>query len=194
MSQELIIKEEVAPIIARARSMTIVDEATMAHTVELLSQANKALDAIKLESDKVILPAKEIIEAENNRWKATVTALKEVVLNLRTKQGAYQTEKTRIATIEKQKIADRVGDGKGKLQPETASKKIGEVAVPAKHVVATSGSLSFRATQKLKVTDEKLIPREYLIVNETFVLASLKAGKRIPGAEIEIVQTPINKR
>lgn len=191
---EITIQSEANPVITRARAITIIDDTTMAETVELLSRANKTLDAIKIESDKVILPAKQVIDAETNRWKATVTGLKEIVLTLRTKQGAYQTEMNKKAEIEKQKIAERIGEGSGKLKVETAVRKINEVVVPQKKVVASSGSLSFRKDPIIKVTDADKIPREFLVINESYLLASLKAGKRVEGAELDYKMTPINKR
>jgi len=95
---------------------------------------------------------------------------------------------------EEEKIAARMKPGRGNLKAGTAIKQMASVEAPEDKVTTDSGGLSFREKKVLKITDEKLIPKQYWIVDEDAVLAALKEGAKIPGAGIEIIMTPVNKR
>jgi hypothetical protein len=117
-----------------------------------------------------------------------------VIDSVRAKLSQYQTQMMAKADKEKDAIAARIGEGKGKFSIVTGVRKIAEVTQPQAKTATSEGSLAFRPVQKLKVTDETKIPRQYLVLNETLALTDLKAGKSIEGLEIEVIQVPVNKR
>ena len=84
--------------------------------------------------------------------------------------------------------------GSGNLKAGTAIKQMANIDSPEEKVTAQSGGLSFREKKVLKITDEKLIPKQYWIIDEDAVLAALKEGKKVKGADITIEMTPVNKR
>jgi hypothetical protein len=187
-------KETAAPIIERGLSIEIDNQATMAEATEILSQVNKNLDRIKAEKEKVLAPLREAANAEKARWEPLETMFKPVVERLRGLMGAYQTALIAKQKAEQTAIASRVGEGKGKLKPETAIRKLGEIDTVETKVEADSGALSFREKKVLKIVDEKMVPDQYWIIDEDAVMKALKEGTEVPGAEIEIQQIPVNKR
>ncbi len=194
MADIKIIEKNVSPIVLQATALSITDSATMSKAVVLLSNCNKYMDSVTEEREKITKPLNEALKAERNRWKPIESNLDEAISTIRGKMSAYQTEQVRIQKEAEIKIAQRIGEGKGKLKIETAIKKIDTIAVPEKEVATGAGLVQFRETQSLKITDESLIPREYLIVDESKLLKALKLGSPILGAEIEILQTPCNFR
>jgi hypothetical protein len=54
--------------------------------------------------------------------------------------------------------------------------------------------VQFRETQILEILDHDLIPDEYYTVDEKKLLADLKEGKTVPGAQLTTIQTPVNYR
>lgn len=194
VSKEIAIKEETSPLYKLAMNLPITNTGELTKSTELLSQLNRKLDAVTEEKEKITKPLNEALKAERGRWKPIETMLEEAILSIRKKQSAYQTEQVRIQREDQQKIADRVGEGKGKLKVETAIRKIDELDQPEKYIATESGSLKFRTDKILKITNVDKIPKQFWLVNETAVLKALKLGEVVPGAELEEIQTPINSR
>lgn len=185
--------ETVNPTLVAGETMEIVTPQDLVAATEVLSQVNKVMDHVKVEKDKVLGPLKALAETEKARWEPLETRLKPIVARLRALMSSYQTEALRKKKEEDDKILARTKEGKGNFTPETAIRKMGESAVEEK-VQAESGGLSFREKKVLKITDKAKIPKIYWIVDEDAVFAALKEGVEIEGAEIEILQTPINRR
>lgn len=187
------ITSEVSPILTRGETMEINSPEDLNEAVAILSQANKALDRIKDEKEKVLAPLREAANAEKARWEPLESRFKPVVARLRDLMSKYQTAALAKKKEDDDKIASRVGEGKGKLKVETAIRKMEENTVETK-VETAVGGLSFREKKQLKITDETKIPREFLIPDEKAIIEALKAGTAVPGCEIETIQVPINKR
>ena len=192
MSNELTAQSQVLQ--KNADSIVIDSAETMTSGTELLSQANKVLDKVKKEKETVLKPLREATKVENSRWKPLEDQLKPIVAMLREKLGAYQTAEMNRKRAEEEKIAARMKPGSGNLKAGTAIKQMANIDSPEEKVTAQSGGLSFREKKVLKITDEKLIPKQYWIIDEDAVLAALKEGKKVKGAEITIEMTPVNKR
>lgn len=185
--------ETVNPTLVAGETMEIVTPDDLKAATEVLSQVNKVMDHVKEEKDKVLGPLKLLADTEKARWEPLESRLKPIVARLRVLMSSYQTEALRKKKEEDEKILARTKEGKGNFTPETAIRKMSEAAVDEK-VEAESGGLSFREKKVLKITDKAKIPKIYWVVDEDAVFAALKGGVEIEGAEIEIQQTPINRR
>ena len=189
------VKTDVAPLVAQADAIVALKtEEDVKNATEVLSKLNKTLDRVDEEKSKILDPLKEAAKAEKARWEPIETAFKGAVDRIRGMLSKYQTEKIKKQKEDEAAILARTKEGKGNFTPETAIRKLGEVEAPVAKVQTEEGGLSFRPKDTLKVTDESLIPRKYLQVNESLLLNDLKSGLTIPGAEIIVVQIPINKR
>lgn len=75
-----------------------------------------------------------------------------------------------------------------KLEEDFKSGKVKKVSTYTEKssalVGGSSGAAKITNKTKLSITDPKKIPREYLIVDERMVEEALKAGKKVPGAEL----------
>lgn len=194
MQQEIQLHKEETIIINKVKSLDIVDSSTMETATEMLSQLNKTSDRITEETEKVTRPLLDALNAERKRWKPSLDLLKESIDIVRTKITKYQTEARRLAQIEEEKIAARVGEGKGKLKIETAVAKIENIDRPEDKVATDSGSISFKTVIRFEVIDIDAIPNEYLQVDEVRVRQVLKEGKKIPGIRKYTEEIPINRR
>lgn len=193
MSNEIILKKESTIIIA-ALEQTITTSTELNKAVEMLSQLNKINDRITTEKEKITKPLNEALKAERARWKPAELDLERGIQHLRSEMSTYQTEQLRIQKIEQDKIAARVGEGKGKLKAETAIAKMDAIEKSPDKVNTQAGAVKFRTDKKLKITDKNLIPLEYMLPNESALLMQLKNGAIIPGCELVEIQTPINFR
>lgn len=75
------------------------------------------------------------------------------------------------------KLEDKFNEGKIKKVNTLLSKT-------AEHTI-TSGAASLRTTKELVITDEDLIPREYLMPDTVKIKAALKEGKIVFGCALE---------
>ncbi len=194
MTTELTIEKEIKPLVAKAQSISIKTKEDMPPAVEMLSNLNKTLDRIVEEKEKVTKPLNEALKAERGRWKPFEVELEESISYLRKAMSVYQTEATRIAKEEEDKIASRIAPGKGNLSMETASKKFDAIERADDLVSTEAGAVKFRKVKKLLVTDASKLPRHYFELNETLLLEDLKKGVSVFGAEIIEVQEVVNSR
>ena len=182
----------IAPVVARASEIEIIDAPSMKVAVEFLSEANNYLDKVVEWKEKKTKPLNEALKVIRGETKPVEKALEEAIETVRTKMSLYQTEQVRIQKEQADKIAQKVSDGKIKI--ETGVRKLGELTVPDKEVATDAGLVEFRETQVLKIMDETLIPREYLMLDEKKIMTDLKAGKDVMGVVLETIQTPVNYR
>lgn len=190
----IVIQREVAPIITEALGVEIKGKEDMKIATELLSKLNKVADKIDEEKAKVLDPLNEARKAEMARWKPLEIQYGKAIEYLRAEISAYQTAEIKRQREEEAKIAARVGEGKGKIKIETAVKKMEKIDKPDTMVTTDVGVIKFREQKVIKYIDEKIVPREYLIVDEKKVLDALKAGIVVPGCVLESVQVPVNSR
>lgn len=189
-----VIEKEVSPIVKKAEALKVKDQKSMEAASLMLSELNQKKDRIVAEKERITKPLNEALKVERNRWRPIETILDTAINSLRSSIGDYQTAETKRADAEAAKIAARTGEGKGKLKVETAVAKMDEIDRPAAKVATEAGMVRFRKDQVLKIWDETMIPREYLVPNEALILADLKAGKKVEGCELDIKMVPINNR
>lgn len=193
MTKEIqVLEKKAIPLAEQAESFVITNKDDMTGATVLLSKLNKYHDSVVEKREEVTKPLNLALKNARAMFDPIEKPLVQAIKTLRVTISIYQTNELRKAQEEEEKIAARIGEGKGKLKIETAMAKIDDVKKPDRKIATDSGMIKFRTDKKLKVIDALLIPREYLVVDEKAVLDALKKGKTIPGAQIEEVQTPIN--
>ena len=190
----LVLKKQSAPIIERASAIMVTNAAEMNEAAEVLSQLNQFMDRLTGEKEKVTKPVNEALEAERARWKPLEDMYNGAITTVRGLVSTYMTAEAKRVKEAEAKIVARVGDGKGKLQMDTAARKLGEITKPEEKVVAKSGMLKFRTVIRLNILQASDIPREYLVPDEKAILAALKEGKKVKGCEIIEEQSAVNYR
>lgn len=139
----------------------------------LRTELKKQLKEVTNKKDEVSKPLLQAIAAERARFAPTIAKYEEAIKKISDVLSAYQTEQLRAQREKEEKILSD-----GRLKTETVITRLAEVEQPV-----TKG---FRKHQVLKVTDLSLIPKEYFDLNESKLLADLKAGKTVNGAEIDV--------
>lgn len=188
-----LVEKEVSPLVEEAKSIKIKDEASLEEATELLSKVNQGLDKITEEKEKVTKPANEILKAERARWKPMETVLESAKTILRQGITKYQTKVTEEAAKKAAQIAEKAGSGK--MAPQTAIRKMGEIQAPTKSVATKSGSLKFMTVQKFEVIDKTKLPWDYLLADEVAIRKAMKEdGLKLPGVRYYEEQVPVNSR
>lgn len=192
MENEII--KELVPLEEQAKQIEITSPETLAYAVSILSILNKLNDRITEEKERVTKPLNEALKAERSRWKPAETRNQTLIDAIRLKMTSYQTALVNSTKVQQESITARIAPGKGNLSLNTAIKKLESLPEVSKEVPTEEGLVQFREKQALKVNDISSIDDMYFDLNETRLLADLKAGKIVPGAEIEIIQVPVNYR
>lgn len=179
-------------IITKAENLTIATQDDLVVATTVLSELNRAKDAIIEEKEKVTRPLLDALNAERARWKPRELQLDTLITKVRTAMTVFQTNLLATQKKEQDKIVSKLEDGK--IKPETAIRKLGEMDTVEKKVETESGSISFKTVMRFEVTDLSAVPVEYVVLNDVKVREALKEGKSIPGIRKYEEQVPINKR
>lgn len=182
------ITKEVTPFVNKFKDIKSSEDMLLA--ADALSNLNRILDRLTTEKEKLTTPLNATLKEVRARYKPAETQLEDLIADIRTKMGAYQTMMVTKQKVEAAKIADKLNAGKIKV--ETAVKKIEALDRTDEVVIVDGGSVSFRTDKLLKIIDVTKIPRNFMIPNEKLILEALKKGLSVEGCEIEEKLTPIN--
>jgi len=189
-------------LVAQAEDLKVTDQGTFDAAAEML----KTIKAYIAEVKKITGPVKEATHAA---WKTAVaqeTGLvgqaeeAERILKYGAKGNAIAPEPTSIAGYQRaQKAAadaaraeiervQREAEVKAKEQAKATGVPVQAVVVftPPPPAVPKATGIGFTPEWGFRITDESLIPREYLMVDEKKIRAVVKAMKKqtnIPGVE-----------
>jgi hypothetical protein len=174
--------------------LTIASKEDMASATSVLSRLNKYKDALTEEKELLTAPLNQALKEVRSRYKPIETKIDQAVDSIRAEMGRYQTELVQSNQKQEESIASRIGTGKGKLKLDTALDKLANLPEVQQSVNTDEGTIKFRAKVVLKITDRDAIPRAFLIPDEEYILANLKAGQNVEGCELETIQVPVNYR
>ena len=191
-TQNIALNKEISPIISQANDLKITNGAAMGNAVEMLSKANKLLDRITEERERITKPLNEALKAERSRWKPIETVLNEAIDSIRAKMSSYQTAQIASQRASESKIADKLSSGSISL--EKAITKIEGITVPEVKVATEAGSVSFKEVKRFRITDKAKIPLEFMIPDEKTITEAMRSGEFIEGIEYYTEQVPINRR
>lgn len=189
-----VVKKEASTMQAQVDTLKITNAEQMSTAAHMLSTINKQADKVQAEKEKVTKPLLAALNAERGRWKPFEIVYEGLRNTLRAKMTKYQTESTRVAEVEANKIANRVGEGKGKLKVETAVKKMGEIQKPEEVVTTEAGLVKFKTVNKFEVTDFAALPDTFKVANDVEIRKAMLAGVKIKGVRYFTEQVPVNFR
>jgi len=177
------IKKEVSVVIKQiGTKITDLSEA-----VEQLTNANRVLDKLTEEKEKVTRPLNEALRAERARWKPLEDELKESISTLRYGISRFQTELIAKQKVKEEKIAEKVLAGS--MNTEKAIVKMDSLKVSNK-----VGQVSFKTVKKFKVMDVTMLPHEYVLPNEIMIREAMNKGLELAGVDYFTEQLPVNRR
>lgn len=172
------VKKRAVPIIKR---LELVEKIGGAAEMEKVLTDLKVLKAIAKEAeaqlDSIVAPAKTIINNAKGIWSPFLLRIKTLEADKKANVLDYKAAKDR----ESMKVLKDFEDGKIKRTSTVIAKQT-ELAV-------SSEVASFRKLTRAKCLDEKATPREYLLPDEQAILDALRAGKKVKGWELELVDS-----
>ena len=180
-----IIRSEAGGLVDTAQELVIFDEEDAKGANELLVFVASAKK--KLEDQRVFLvkPLNDHVKDINGAFKEWVRPLDTADIVVRRKMLEFQQklyQEAEALRAEAQRLEDErqaLGEELLDLLPVVTA------PVAPRLIKGASGSTSVRKTWTFEVTDDTLVPREYLVVDEGVISLAVRKGTRdIPGVRI----------
>ena len=194
MSQQIsILEKEINPIVESSKQLSIDNEEDRVKASSILASLALKRSLLKEDKESITKPILTSLNAIRAKYKPLEDILDTSIDLIRDKMSKYQTNLVKTLDAERDKIINRMGEGRGKLSVDKAIDKLNKIENPINNITTDNGNVSFRKSTVLKITDNKKIPIEYWDINESRLLKALKSGVKVEGAELEEVQTVVTK-
>lgn len=182
-NQELdVVQDQTSKAMQMATELIIDSDAKMFEATDLLKKIKVVGKMITDKKELITKPLNQALKEARDMFRPIEESCAESESLVKRKMITYQNEQERIRKAELAKIEKKVETGTMKV--ETAIKKIETVQEVQKSVQGTFGAASTRIIKKVRITDENLIPREYLVPDMKKIEQVAKAGVVIPGVEV----------
>lgn len=171
-----------------ASLLTVKDAASNQLAASLLVDLKRAEKQVKEAKDFLVGPLKKHVKDIEARFKPTLEALANADMALRSKVITYrQQEEAKVEKARQEALTKALAaQEKGQHAKATAlATEAVALTGPAKQTMAEDGALQAKKRWTFEVTDFKLVPREYLTVDDREVNTAIRAGVRdVPGLRI----------
>lgn len=186
MTNELTIPEEirtkVSDVEVKAKAFNIKTQNDMNAGADLLHQVKQVKTLIIERKESITRPLMQSLSSIRDLFKPFEESYKEAEKIIKDKMLDYQIEEENRIENDKAKIMRRVE--KGTLRHDTAIEKLENLPSVPKTAVGGVGKIQTRTLTKVRIMDESIIPREYMMPNLPKITeAILRLKAEIPGAE-----------
>jgi len=182
--------QEISVIRTKATKGYNAAEALTIETAEDLTKASDILGNIKIALKIVTSKKKEItdpltiaLNKVRDLFRPIENSLSEAEVMVKRKMLDYQKEIDRKAQEELAIIEAKVN--KQEMTFSDANQAAADIVVVPTTVESKKGAVSFREVQVVEVTDEALVPREYLVLDMVKIRKVALAGVTIPGVIVK---------
>lgn len=181
-SKELVtLKSQVSKLDNQAEELSITTPQENGLAIELKAKLKDTGKQIKERKEAITKPLNEALKSTRELFAPLEDKFEKADALVGRKLLDYKRKVDDEARVEEAKIAARFE--KGNIKAETAERKIEEIQRVEKTVQTNHGKVQFRKIVKVRVTDEKLIPDSYWVIDQVLLRKDVLAGIVVPGAE-----------
>jgi len=177
-----LVKTQASKALTAATEMVIASPEDMTKATDVLSKIKSVGKMIKERKEAITKPLNEALASARGLFKPIEQNHEQAEKIIKDKMLAYQRKMDEAAEAERLRLAKRVE--KGTMKAETAVAKMENIQEAPTTVQGAVGQVSTRIVKKYRVTNEALLPREYLVPDMGKITEALKAGATVPGAEV----------
>lgn len=175
-------KGQVLSVQKAANDLVVASAEDMARATDLLSQVKKVKDFITERKEEITKPLMASLASSRDLFKPLELGHIEAEKTIKAKMLSFSIEDEERKEKEKNKIAGRVA--KGTMRADTAAGKMENIGSASKNFAGAEAKSSIREVTKMRVTDENLIPREYLVPDMAKLTEAVIKNKiDVPGTE-----------
>jgi len=178
---QVVIKRQAEGADKGSKELIIKTKEDMANASELFVKIKQAEKYVKDEKEKLtrgLLDSLSNIRAFFKPYETSIQSAKEL---LQSKMISFQNKEEEKAQEKIDKVVEKVEEGK--LTFEKANEKIEELEV-GKRIDVKEGEVQFKTVKDYEITDEKLIPKEYWVLDLVKLRKDALSGVEITGVKI----------
>tara|TARA_R100000750_G_scaffold62574_1_gene56745 strand:- start:29 stop:640 length:612 start_codon:yes stop_codon:yes gene_type:complete len=176
------IKNQVLLVQEQADGLVIVSDEDMSQASDILNAVKKVEKTIIDRKKEITGPLMKALASARDLFKPFEVGHVEAKKTIKAKMLEYSIVEEERIEKEKERVEKRVE--KGTMRVDTAVKKIEEAGEIKKSFDGSSSNSFIRVATKIRITDESLIPREYLIPDMKAITEAVLKGKQtVAGVE-----------
>lgn len=177
------IKSQVMLVQQSANELIVENQDHLTQATDILHNVKQVKKFVTEKKEEITKPLMKSLANVRDLFKPLELGYAEAEKVIKAKMLAFQIEEDARIEKEKARLAARVE--KGTMKAETAVNKLETIGEAPTKVTGEIGKSSIRTIKKVRIVDETLIPREYLVPNMTSITeAVLRVGAIIPGVEV----------
>jgi hypothetical protein len=191
--QELVeIKSHVSVVQQAATALVVDSKESMAKATDALHNVRQAEKYVEERKILITRPLMAALASARDLFKPIELQLSEANKMIKAKMLAWQIEEDDRIQKEQDRIAKRVG--KGTMKAETAAGKLEALGETGKGSEGQVGKSSIREVRKVRIVDETMIPREYLVPDmQKITEAIIRQGLKISGVETYVEKSIVSR-
>lgn len=154
---EIVDSKELAPVKARiskaeayAAALVIKDEKDQSGATAALSELNRMGDDVTARKEQITKPLNAALASTRALFKPLEDGIGAATRIIKHKLITYHDEQEKAKREAEQKLADRVE--RGTMKPETAARKIDEIAPVAASVQTSEGAIQYKKVSVARIT------------------------------------------
>lgn len=178
-----VIKTKATKGFNQASTLVIATNEDMPKASDLLGNIKTAAKIVDLKKKEITDPMNQAIKKVRELFAPIEKSLAEAESMVKTKMLDFQRELDRKAAEEMAAIEEKVT--KQEMTFSEANQQAASIESAPKAVTSKKGTVSFREVQVVEVTNELLIPREYLAIDMVAVRKDALSGIFIPGVVVK---------
>jgi len=176
------LKAQVSKLENRAQEIQINNEEDYRSTADLIAKLKETGSRIKNIKESITKPLNEALRNTRELFAPIESQFTNAESIVKTKILEYKRKID--AEVAKQEAKIAKGVESGRLKIETAEKKLDQIERVENTTKGKIGEVQIRKIKKVRIIDINLLPREYLIPNDTLIRKDALGGKKIEGVEI----------
>lgn len=176
------IKDQVSSVQQKALEIKIVNAEGMSYATDILHNIRQAEKYIEERKTNITRPLMSSLSQVRELFKPMESSLQSINKIVKEKMLSYQLEADAKIEEQRAKIAKRVE--KGTLRADTAVGKLEALGETDKQTIGEVGKSQIRTIKKVRIVDESMIPREYMLPNTPLITeAIIRKGLSVAGVE-----------
>ena len=175
------IKTKTSKALKLSQEIVVTDQKTLSQGIDFLKKIKTTGKIIKAQKEKITKPLNQALKEARDMFRPIESNYLQAERIVKSKILEYNLKEEKKKAEKERKLAARVN--RGTMKMETAVKKIEKMPEIKKE--GKVGKVSTRIIKKVVITDEKKLPRKYLIPNQSLIRQDALKGVKIDGVEIK---------
>ncbi len=186
-----VVKKDISLLERKATQMVVTSKEEEEEAAKISGRLKEIGSQIKAQKESITKPANEALKNARLLFKPLEEAYEGALQIVNSKILSYKQKVREEALKEEAKIAQDLESGKIK-KIETAERKIENIERVDNTTKTEEGGVQIRKVRKVRIINETLIPRNYLVPDMVAIRRDALGGQEIAGVEVFEEETLAN--